>query len=438
MLARFEQYLYADFPNLDGKQILVAISGGVDSVVLSFLLKKLQLPIVLAHCNFQLRDDESNADEQFVRDFAQKHKLPLHVVRFDTQTYIKEKKLNTQLAARELRYNWFEQIAQEANCQYIATGHQADDNLETFIINLSRGTGLSGLVGIPKQNGNIIRPLLNFSRKEIITFATKNNLLWREDSSNASDKYVRNQIRHHISPKLKKIHSEFLNNFLKTQQILYQTQQFIVTQLEIFRKKYFTYQDNIIYFDISQINENPNKEFIIFELMKEFHFTNTVDLKQLLKAKSSGKQLFSSTHRIIQNRNEWIISPLFQEDIQRYVIPNELPKMEIPISLSFEWVEKMDTTLFNTIFVDADTIEFPLQLRKKQEQDVFAPFGMQGKKKKLSKFFKDEKYSLLQKENQWLLTDATNAIIWIIGMRADHRFRITSKTRRILKITTQS
>lgn len=437
MLARFEQYLYADFPNLDGKQILVAISGGVDSVVLSFLLKKLQLPIVLAHCNFQLRGDESNADEQFVRDFAQKHKLPLHVVRFDTQVYIKEKKLNTQLAARELRYNWFEQIAQEANCQYIATGHQADDNLETFIINLSRGTGLSGLVGIPKQNGNIIRPLLNFSRKEIITFATKNNLLWREDSSNASDKYVRNQIRHHISPKLKKIHSEFLNNFLKTQQILYQTQQFIVTQLEIFRKKYFTYQDNIIYFDISQINENPNKEFIIFELMKEFHFTNTVDLKQLLKTKSSGKQLFSSTHRIIQNRNEWIISPLFQEDIQRYVIPNELPKIEIPISLSFEWVKKMDTTHSNTIFVDADTIEFPLQLRKKQEQDVFAPFGMQGKKKKLSKFFKDEKYSLLQKENQWLLTDATNAIIWIIGMRADHRFRITSKTRRILKITTQ-
>ncbi len=236
MKNRFKEHIDRNF-NLKNKRILMTISGGIDSVVLSYLFFLLEYDIILAHCNFQLRADESNEDERFVKDFGQKLGIKTLIKRFDTSKFSAESKMNTQLAARKLRYDWFEEIAAENQCDYIATAHHADDNIETFIINLSRGTGLSGLLGIPEKNGKIIRPLLIFSRDEITEFAKQHNLQWREDSSNETEKYVRNKIRHHILPVLKEIHPSFLENFQQTQHYLAQSDQFIDENIEKIKKR---------------------------------------------------------------------------------------------------------------------------------------------------------------------------------------------------------
>lgn len=435
LILKFKEHIENTFPDVFHQRLLVAISGGIDSVVLCFLLKKLNLDLVLAHCNFQLRAQESDADTFFVQQFAEKWNLPLEIIRFDTKKYASENRLNTQLAARKLRYEWFENLTQKFECAYIVTGHQADDNLETFLINLSRGTGLNGLVGIPERNGKIIRPLLPFSRVEIQQFAQENHLSWREDSSNASDCYTRNKIRHHVSPELQKIHPDFLNNFIKTQQILQQTSAFITLQIDVFRQRYLREENGIYYLQVDEIRENLARNFIIFELMKPFNFSNYTDLENLLHA-GSGKQLFSPTHRLIQNRNQWIITSISEgNNSEVFEINEAVTEILLPISLIFSEEKKPSRTDENTIFVDADLLEFPLKLRKWKPSDSFAPFGMQGKRKKLSKFFKDEKYSLLEKENQWLLTDCHDRIIWVVGKRPDNYFRVTLQTKKILSIS---
>lgn len=433
MLYKFEKHIKNRFPEMLNQRLLVAISGGLDSVVLSFLLCKLKLDIVLAHCNFQLRGEESDEDEQFVRNFAKKMAVELQTIRFETEKFAVENKLNTQLAARELRYKWFEQVAENQKCSYVLTAHQADDCWETFLINLSRGTGLNGLSGIPEKNGMILRPMLPFSREEILQFARENAISWREDTSNASDKYVRNRIRHHISPKMTEIHRNFLNNFLKTQQILAQTEGFVSTQLQEFRYKYFQKEGDIIYFQTDEIRHHAQRDFIIFELMKPFGFLNLPDLLQLLK-ENSGRQLFSETHRLIQNRNQWIILPISVEKKEEiFEIQEDIKQIEKPISLFFSWETMPQKSENHTIYIDSDALVFPLRLRKWRESDFFIPFGMKNKKK-LSKFFKDEKYSLLQKENQWILTDALDRIIWVVGKRADERFRVTLEIKKVLKV----
>lgn len=441
MFSEFQKHIEKNFPDIFQGRLLVALSGGIDSVVLCVLLKKMNLNLFLAHCNFQLRQKESDEDAFFVEKFAKKLQIPLEIKKLDTKKYAQQHGVNTQLAARNLRYAWFEEMAQKHACSHIVTGHQADDNLETFLINLSRGTGLNGLRGIPERNGKIIRPLLAFSRNEIQRFAQENNLSWREDSSNASDSYTRNKIRHHISPQLLKIHPNFEENFIKTQQILQQTAQFVTQQIEKFRQKYFQQKDEIFYLDVSEIRENTSGSFIIFELMKPFGFGNLTDLENLLQF-GSGKQLFSATHRLIQNRNQWIITPLVQEisakksseEITISEIPTEIFS---PIYLSFSEEKTFFKTDENTILIDAQLLEFPLKLRKSNATDYFFPLGMHGKKKKLSKFFKDEKYSLWEKENQWILTDRLDRIIWVVGKRLDNRFAVTPNSRKIWSIRTK-
>lgn len=433
MIQKFQKHIESEFADVFNQKVLVAISGGVDSVVLAFLLKKIGVSIVLAHCNFQLRGQESQDDENFVIGFAQMLGTPIEVVRFDTLKYALEHQLNKQLAARQLRYKWFERMANQHQCQYIATAHHANDNLETFFINLFRGTGLKGLSGIPARNGRIIRPMLRFSREQIVQIAEQYQLNWREDSSNFSDDYTRNYIRHHIVTQLHNVHSHFLSNFHQTQQFVHQTQQFVASQIEQIRQKYQKQEQNIVYLQIDEIAQSPNKEFIIFELMNPFGFVNMLDLNRLLTAQS-GKKLYSATHRVVKYGNQWIISPISIRKEVIYLVDEQTTQIKEPIHLVFSHQEYKGQNNRNTAFINQDKIQFPLKIRKWKHNDTFAPMGMLGKKKKLSKFFKDEKYSLLEKENQWLLTTFDDQIIWVIGRRLDQRFIADNDSVSTLKI----
>ena len=291
MLIRFKNHIKTNLDFLNHRKILVAISGGLDSVVLVHLCYKLGLNIALAHCNFKLRSHESDEDESFVLKLAKDLDLKVFIQEFDTADYAKINKLSIQMAARELRYNWFNTLATQMEYDCVLTAHHADDNLETFLINLSRGTGLEGLKGIPEINNNIIRPLLPFSRDDVRAYAKNHNLSWREDSSNASTKYMRNKLRHDVIPVLKEINSQLLQNFNKTQGFLKDADAIIKDKLEDVLKEITDFKgDNKIQFNISNIKKLSNPKTYLYQLLKPYNFTEWNDVVNLLDAQS-GKQV---------------------------------------------------------------------------------------------------------------------------------------------------
>ena len=432
MLASFQNHLQQNFPFLWQKKIILAISGGIDSVVLAHLLYGLDIPFLMAHCNFQLRGEESEGDQRFVEALSHQLSAPLAVKRFETKAYGKAHGLNTQLAARVLRYEWFETLRKEKGYDYVLTAHQANDSWETFLINTSRGTGLKGLLGIPAQNGAILRPLLPFSREEIHAFATENHICWREDSSNSSDAYTRNKIRHHLSPILKEIHPLFFKNFEKTQSLLQLTYDFLQESISQYRKECFT-MGNPIVFLIEKLRTHPHRRFLLHELLSPYGFTDVNALERFLQA-STGKYLASDTHRLLSNRGQWLISEIHETPSPAFYLQKTDQAIDFPIALSWEKVSQAEPSGAEVIYIDKKKIQFPLCLRKRKEGDLFFPYGMGGQKKVLRKYFKDEKYSLYDKENQWLLTDSTDQILWVVGRRADERFRPTPHTKEILCI----
>ena len=432
MLASFQNHLQQNFPFLWQKKIILAISGGIDSVVLAHLLHGLDIPVLMAHCNFQLRGEESEGDQRFVEALSHQLSAPLAVKRFETKAYGKAHGLNTQLAARVLRYEWFETLRKEKGYDYVLTAHQANDSWETFLINTSRGTGLKGLLGIPAQNGAILRPLLPFSREEIHAFATENHICWREDSSNSSDAYTRNKIRHHLSPILKEVHPLFFKNFEKTQSLLQLTYDFLQESFSQYRKECFT-MGNPIVFLIEKLRTHPHRRFLLHELLSPYGFTDVNALERFLQA-STGKYLASDTHRLLSNRGQWLISEIHETPSPAFYLQETDQAIDFPIALSWEKVSQAEPSGAEVIYIDKEKIQFPLCLRKRKEGDLFCPYGMGGQKKVLRKYFKDEKYSLYDKENQWLLTDSTDQILWVVGRRADERFRPTPHTKEILCI----
>ena len=432
MLASFQNHLQQNFPFLWQKKIILAISGGIDSVVLAHLLYGLDIPFLMAHCNFQLRGEESEGDQRFVEALSHQLSAPLAVKRFETKAYGKAHGLNTQLAARVLRYEWFETLRKEKGYDYVLTAHQANDSWETFLINTSRGTGLKGLLGIPAQNGAILRPLLPFSREEIHAFATENHICWREDSSNSSDAYTRNKIRHHLSPILKEIHPLFFKNFEKTQSLLQLTYDFLQESISQYRKECFT-MGNPIVFLIEKLRTHPHRRFLLHELLSPYGFTDVNALERFLQA-STGKYLASDTHRLLSNRGQWLISEIHETPSPAFYLQKTDQAIDFPIALSWDKVSQAEPSGAEVIYIDKKKIQFPLCLRKRKEGDLFYPYGMGGQKKVLRKYFKDEKYSLYDKENQWLLTDSTDQILWVVGRRADERFRPTPHTKEILCI----
>lgn len=435
MLDLIQKHIDKNLPFLNESKLLIAISGGLDSVVLTHVCHALNLDVALAHCNFKLRESESDADENFVVDLADQLDLEVFVEYFDTKSYAETEKVSIQMAARELRYNWFSSLAENLNFDYILTAHHADDNLETFLINLTRGSGLNGLIGIPEVNDNIVRPLLSFSRSQLEVYARDNKLKWREDSSNASDNYLRNQLRHHIVPQLKDIAPEVLLNLNKTISNLKDTADIVNESLNAVAKRAIDKIDEQqVKFKVSEFKKVNNPKAYLFEMFKDYGFTEWNDVVDLLDAQS-GKQVISGEYRLIKDREHLILTDIKTNDLseESLKIEDSDVSIETPIGgLSFEEVHSVGEPSKSEIYIDKDKLKFPLLLRKWQKGDVFQPKGMKGRKK-LGKYFKDEKLSLVDKENTWLLT-SEDIIVWVIGMRSDNRFKVDKNTNNILKI----
>lgn len=433
MLGQFENHISNHFPFLQGKKLLLAVSGGLDSMVLVHLFQQLNYEIVVLHCNFQLRGLESFEDQQFIQEYSNTNAIPFVFTQFDTEAFAADFKVSIQVAARELRYSWFyEQLAIQKG-DFILTAHHADDNLETFLINLSRGTGLEGLTGIPAQNEKVIRPLLSFSRQQMEEYASVNKLKWREDSSNASDKYLRNKIRHHLVPLLNELNPNFISSFEKTQSFLSEAQELVDDAAIMVYQQVAREEGEDIYFDLVRLLQLPNYSSYLYQWLKEFGFTAWDDIYELVDGQS-GKQVLAPYFRLIKDRDCLILSPLpSQENQQEFEIESVESKVKFPLNLVFSTVSKIGVASNSTIFVDQDKLVFPLTLRHWNEGDVFHPFGMEGKSKKVSKLFKDEKLSLIDKEKVWLLC-SNNQVVWVVGIRQDERFKIDPNSKNLLKI----
>lgn len=436
MLQKFNDHINTDFPYLKQSKLLIAISGGIDSVVLTHLLQQLQFTISLAHCNFQLREKESDLDEDFIKQLANQLNIKVFTVKFDTNKHSVENKLSTQLSARKLRYDYFDELIKKHQFDYVLTAHHADDNLETFLINLSRGTGLEGLTGIPTKNGNILRPLLKFSRLEILKYAEENKINWREDKSNSEKKYIRNKIRHEIVPVLKTINPSLLNTFNNTSNHLQEAQQIIDDRISEVSKKIITKEGDIIKFNINEILLLPNPKAYLYQFLKKHGFNEWDKVYNLLHAQT-GKFLSTNSHILLKNRDFLLFSSdnnLTLGTKSVFHIRKNTSKITVPIKLNIENSAENQVHSKKTILVDKNLVLYPLVIRKWKHGDVFYPKGMMGKKK-VSKYFKDEKTSLIDKQKTWLLCTKDDSIIWVIGLRQDRRFTINKNTKSILKIS---
>ncbi|MBF8149962.1 tRNA lysidine(34) synthetase TilS [Winogradskyella sp. F6397] len=436
MLVEFKNHIDKNLSFLKECKLLIAISGGIDSVVLAHLCQTLGLNFSLAHCNFNLREEESNKDEDFVIDLAEGLDVEVFIQNFDTEVYANQHKRSIQMAARELRYDWFKDLAEQLNFDYILTAHHADDNLETFLINFTRGTGLNGLTGIPMINANVARPLLPFSRVQIEAYAKDKNIRWREDASNASRKYLRNKLRHEVVPILKEINPQLLDSFQNTLSNLSDTALIVDEQLRDFTERAIVSKDNLgTTYRISEFKNTSNPKAYLFEVFKPYGFPEWNDVVDLLEAQS-GKLVKSNTHRLIKHRDHLILTALCRSEPSEasLIIEENNTKTETPFGhLFFDEVDAISGTSKHIIYVDKDLLKFPLELRLWKEGDRFQPLGMTGKKK-VSKYLKDEKTSLVEKENTWVLTSG-DYVIWVVGKRADERFKITKTTKSILKVS---
>ncbi len=401
-------------------------------MVLTHLCWKNKMDFAIAHCNFQLRGVESDMDAFFVEDLARKINKKIFIKDFDTINYINQNKVSLQLGARELRYRWFDELMKANKVKTLVTAHQADDNLETFIINLSRGTGLKGLTGIPAKTTGISRPLLIFSRAQILEYAEDNSLSWREDQSNLETKYLRNKIRYRVIPRLKELHPGFLNNFENTRKNLEESAGLLADYVADLRKNLFEQEGDVIKVSVnSLLGFKPLKPYM-HALFHPYGFREWNDVVNLLSAQS-GKEIRSHSHRLIKGRAYLFLQPLSSSSAIEYELEAVPGMVTEPLKMKIEEVDSIGEHSKKILYVDKETLNHKLNIRNWQKGDYFYPFGMKGKKK-VSKFFKDQKMNLISKEKQWFLCSG-DAIVWIIGRRADDRFRVTPETKNILKFT---
>ena len=446
MYTQFQTHISQHFPSLKEKKLLLAVSGGIDSMVLCDLFDRMGVQFDLAHCNFNLRGDSSDLDEAFVQKEALKRNLELFVISFDTKKYAKEKKLSIQMAARELRYNWFKEILTEHKIDYLVTAHHADDVLETFFINLSRGTGIDGLTGIPDHTSWIIRPMLPFTKTEIQAYAIKKELEWREDYSNEDTKYLRNKIRKELVPVLKELNPAFMNSFAAALENLSGSRKIIKDKMDEVLLEIIEPSANnnteVLQFKVEKVMNYADNSAYLYQIFNPYGFNHWKDIRSLLEAQS-GKQVFSNTHRLIKHGNYLLLSPIEAKPDPSicFEVKENQPFLNLDRDIiRFESLDHIRQFRKNKATdlaqFDKSKLRFPLIVRKWRKGDYFYPFGMKGKKK-LSDFFKDQKYSLLQKENIWLLCSGED-IIWLIGKRMDNRYKVTEKTKIILNVSLDS
>ena len=423
-------------------RLYIAVSGGADSVVLCELCHLAGFKFEIAHCNFQLRGGESERDEKFVRSLGEKYLTDVFVERFDTNTYAEKKKISIQVAARELRYAWFDELMRDASnlklqTSYLLTAHHANDNIETVMMNFFKGTGITGLRGILPKQGNIIRPLLFAKKEEILSFIEENKLSYVEDSSNSSDKYTRNYFRHQLIPSVQKVFPQVEDNLINNIERFRETDLLFQQSIGLIKKKLLERQGNEVHIPVFKLLKLVPLKTIVYEVIKDFGFTahQTDEVIGLLKSES-GKYTSSSTHKIIKNRNWLIIAPINTLQAGHILIEKNAREVEFEMGkLKFKLYPNADHKLpvsKDMAAIDLDQIVFPLLLRKWRQGDYFYPLGMQ-KKKKLSRFFIDQKLSITDKEKIWVL-ESNKKIIWIIGQRIDDRVKISRSTKNILEL----
>lgn len=419
-------------------KILIAISGGIDSVVMTHALKELDYKIELAHCNFNLRGDESDGDQKSVENLAKEWNLPLHLKQFNTNQISKELKLNTQETTRKIRYEWFHEIIKMHSFDVIAIAHNADDQVETVLINYGRGCGISGLHGIPYKNGQIVRPLLNSPRIEIEDYAKKNRLYFRIDSSNLEKKYTRNKLRHDVVPILKKTFPNFLQNSIQNTELILKQEQIYFSKVNDFQKFISFNQDETVV-DLLPFQRETNGEIILFELLKKFFFSYR-EIEKLIKQEiiPSGQKYINHSFIAITHQSKLIIKPnTWVETAPEYWIENSQETEHLPFLLNFEHlsprhVQDLYSLEANELYVDADKITFPLCLRRWKPGDRIYPYGLKGSKK-VQDVFSDLKMNLFEKQNVWIL-ESDDKIVWIINLRADRRFNVDNTTEQIFKL----
>ncbi len=434
MLTKFKDHIHQKFPFLKNGKLLVAVSGGIDSVVLMHLCHRLSLDVSVCHCNFKLRGQESDDDEAFVKNLAEELQVPFYKTSFQTEKYALQNKVSIQIAARDLRYHWFYELINHKQYDYVLTGHNTNDNLETFIINLTRGSGLKGFTGIPPINDKSIRPLLKFSRDEITLFAIKNEIAWREDRSNASIKYIRNKVRHKILPILKEINPHLLEGFQKTIENLKESKTIVDDALNNMSKNIISQGDGLTKLSIKKLSQLPNKKAYLYQILNDYGFSEWNDIVDLITAQP-GKQVFSKTHRLIRDRSFLILATINNNPSRKpIIIKKGVSKITHPISLCIKKTTDEIPENQQQIIINKELANYPLNLRKWRHGDTIYPVGMEGSKK-ISQLFKDKRLSLIDKERIWLLTDADNTIIWVIGLRQDRRFTRDMTSTNRLKIS---
>ena len=437
MVNRFIQYVKEHNLFENNQTILLAVSGGIDSMILCDLFLKSNFKFAIAHCNFHLRGEESNRDERFVREYAQKNNIKIHVKDFDTYSYMKEKGKSMQVSAREMRYSWFNELLKEEGYSYIATGHHIDDSIETFFMNILRGTGIAGLHGILQKVNLVIHPLLFTGRAEIVNYQKENKLEFVEDSSNATTKYTRNKIRHELIPLVKEIAPNFDKIISKEIERFRETEVVFRSVINDAKTELLEIENQTIKISIEKLKSYVPQKIFMYEILSDFGFNEaTINSIEDALLETSGKQFYSETHRLVKDRDYLLIVKNEPQNLNQYLIEESQTSVYSPIILHMEILKDLQYVKIpknkEVAMLDYDKLSFPLILRKWKKGDSFFPFGLQGEKK-ISEFYKNLKYSILDKENQWLLC-SENDIIWVVGQRIDDRYKITKSTNTIYKI----
>ncbi|HTN09007.1 tRNA lysidine(34) synthetase TilS [Agriterribacter sp.] len=426
-----------------GDVLLLAVSGGVDSVVLCELCHLAKFRFIIAHCNFQLRGEESKRDERFVKGLAEHYGKEIFLKRFDTEAYALQNKTSIQVAARELRYQWFYELTAELETRertpvHVLTAHHADDNVETVLMNFFKGTGIAGMRGMLPKTHKITRPLLFAQKQTLIDFAKEQVLSFVEDSSNASDKYSRNYIRHHVVPFIEEIYPGAAGNITANIERFREIELLYTQSIAVHKKNLIEQRGNEVYIAVRKLLKTDPLKTVVFEITKAYGFTakQAEEVIGLLHAET-GKFVLSSTHRILRNRDCLVISSLAQNASSVIVIDkNEKEVMFEKGKLLLTIRERKDEWEIpvapSVACLDMKEIQFPLLLRKWKPGDYFYPLGMK-KKKKLSRFFIDQKLSLPEKENTWVV-EMNKKIVWVVNKRIDERFKVLPGTKTILKI----
>ena len=428
MKVKFYQKLLSLAPDAAAARFLLAVSGGCDSVALAHLFAHKGLAFDVAHCNFHLRGEESNNEMIFVQNLPFLTKQQVFVKEFDTMALQQKSGKSIEMLARELRYHWFEELGK--NYDYVVTAHQANDNAETMLMNLIRGTGLRGMCGIPQKNGKIIRPLLRFQRSEIENYIIEQGLQFCLDSSNLSDCFLRNKVRNKIIPELEKINPKLIEIFSKNSELFLQQTKFFDKQIQQYKNKLWNETDDTITIAIDPLKNIENQSVVLYQMLNPLGF-NACDVEDILKAMdaNSGKQFLSETHLLIKDRDLFIIENKDKKEVEEVLVNSvdELEKFGIQVEKRKYHADFKPVKNSNMIYVDAEKLSFPLTIRSWKKGDYFYPFGMKTKKK-VSNFFTDLKIDLFEKQKIRFLC-SQNQIVWIINYRADDRFKINEHTK---------